>query len=54
VRTVFIDTSVLFPFSVMDAFLAVAEDAAHRVVWTDELLDAWETVIVGAALEPGQ
>ena len=45
-RKVFIDTSVLFPFSVMDLFLALAEDRAHRVLWTDELLDEWERVIV--------
>jgi predicted nucleic acid-binding protein len=45
-RKVFVDTSVLFPFSVMDLFLALAEDRAHLVLWTEELLDEWERVIV--------
>ena len=45
-RRVFVDTSVLFPFSVMDLFLALAEDSIHHVLWTDELLDEWERVIV--------
>jgi predicted nucleic acid-binding protein len=46
VRRVFIDTSVLFPFSVMDLLLALTEDGVHQVLWTDELLDEWERVIV--------
>jgi predicted nucleic acid-binding protein len=46
VRRVFVDTSVLFPFSVMDLFLALSEDAVHRVLWTDDLLDEWGRVIV--------
>lgn len=45
-RRVFIDTSVLFPFSVMDLLLALTEDGVHQVLWTDELLDEWERVIV--------
>lgn len=45
-RRVYVDTSVLFPFSVMDLFLALAEDSIHHVLWTDELLDEWERVIV--------
>ena len=45
-RKVFVDTSVLFPFSVMDLLLALTEDGVHNVVWTDELLDEWERVIV--------
>lgn len=45
-RKVFVDTSVLFPFSVMDVFLALAENAIHEVLWTDELLAEWERVIV--------
>lgn len=45
-RRVFVDTSVLFPFSVMDLLLALTEDAVHQVVWTDDLLDEWERVIV--------
>lgn len=43
---VFVDTSVLFPFSVMDLFLALTENGIHEVLWTDELLDEWERVIV--------
>ncbi len=46
VRRVFVDTSVLFPFSVMDLFLALSEDGVHQVLWTDELLEEWERVIV--------
>ena len=30
----------------MDMFLGLSEDAIHHVVWTDELLDEWERVIV--------
>ncbi|MGH8909925.1 MAG: hypothetical protein ACRD0K_26380 [Egibacteraceae bacterium] len=45
-RRVFVDTSVLFPFSVMDLFLALTEDAVHQMPWTDELLAEWERVIV--------
>jgi predicted nucleic acid-binding protein len=46
VAKVFIDTNVLFPFSVMDLMLALSEDAIHDVMWTDDLLDEWERVIV--------
>lgn len=45
-QRVLVDTSVLFPFSVMDLFLALTEDAVHHVLWTDDLLDEWERVIV--------
>lgn len=43
---VFVDTNVLFPFSVMDLMLALSEDGVHDLVWTDRLLDEWERVIV--------
>lgn len=43
---VFIDTNVLFPFSVMDLMLALTEDGIHDVMWSDDLLDEWERVIV--------
>lgn len=46
VRRVLVDTSVLFPFSVMDLMLALSEDAVHQVLWTDDLLDEWERVVV--------
>jgi predicted nucleic acid-binding protein len=36
----------LFPFSVMDLFLALTENGLLQVLWTDELLDEWERVIV--------
>ncbi len=39
VARVFVDTNVLFPFSVMDLMLALTEDGIHDVVWTDALLD---------------
>lgn len=43
---VFVDTNVLFPFSVMNLMLALTEDGIHDVMWTDALLDEWELVIV--------
>lgn len=46
VARVFVDTNVLFPFSVMDLMLALTEDGIHDVMWTDTLLDEWERVIV--------
>ncbi|MFT4258597.1 putative toxin-antitoxin system toxin component, PIN family [Microbacterium sp.] len=45
-QRVFIDTSELFPFTIMDALLNLAEDRLFIWVWTDELLDEWEEVIV--------
>jgi predicted nucleic acid-binding protein len=45
---VFVDTNVLFPFSVMDLILALTEDGVHDIVWTDALLAEWEHVIVAA------
>jgi predicted nucleic acid-binding protein len=46
VGRVFVDTNVLFPYSVMDLMLALTEDGIHEVVWSDFLLDEWERVIV--------
>ena len=43
---VFIDTSELFPFTIMDLLLTLAEQFVFTWVWTDELLDEWERVIV--------
>ncbi|WP_322752780.1 PIN domain-containing protein [Frankia sp. Cas3] len=43
---VFVDTNVLFPFSVMDLMLALTEDGIHNILWTDALLEEWERVIV--------
>ncbi|GAA0841091.1 PIN domain-containing protein [Streptosporangium amethystogenes subsp. fukuiense] len=43
---VFVDTNVLFPFSLMDLMLALTEDAVHTMVWSDHLLEEWERVIV--------
>jgi predicted nucleic acid-binding protein len=43
---VFVDTNVLFPFSLMDLMLALTEDAVHTVIWSDHLLEEWERVIV--------
>lgn len=45
-QRVFIDTSELFPFTIMDVLLTLAEDFLFTWVWTDELLDEWEDVIV--------
>lgn len=43
---IFVDTNVLFPFSLMDLVLALTEDAVHEFVWTERLLGEWERVIV--------
>lgn len=43
---IFVDTNVLFPFSLMDLMLALTEDSIHEVMWTDRLLNEWERVIV--------
>jgi len=43
---VFVDTNVLFPFSVMDLMLALTEDSVHEIVWSERLLSEWERVIV--------
>ena len=40
------DTNVLFPFSLMDLLLALAEDYVIDLVLTDRLLDEWQRVIV--------
>jgi predicted nucleic acid-binding protein len=45
---VFVDTNVLFPFSVMDLMLTLTEDSVHEVLWTQALLAEWERVIVRA------
>ena len=43
---VFADTNVLFPFSIMDLLLGMAEDGVHEFIWSNDLLDEWERVIV--------
>lgn len=43
---VFADTNVLFPFSIMDLVLGMAEDGIHEFIWSNDLLDEWERVIV--------
>lgn len=43
---VFVDTNVLFPFSLMDLALALTEDGVHEVLWTEVLLTEWERVVV--------
>ena len=43
---VFVDSNELFPFTVMDLVLTLAEDQLIEFVWTEELLDEWERVIV--------
>lgn len=45
-QRVFIDTSELFPFTIMDVLLTLSEDLLFTWVWTDELLKEWEEVIV--------
>lgn len=46
VERVFIDTSELFPYTIMDILLTLSEDRLFDWMWTDELLDEWERVIV--------
>lgn len=43
---VFVDANELFPFAVMDVVLALAEDLVINFIWSEELLDEWERVIV--------
>lgn len=43
---VFADTNVLFPYSLMDLMLTLAEDSIHEFLWSDDLLAEWEWVIV--------
>lgn len=45
-QRVFIDTSELFPFRIMDVLLTLSEDFLFTWVWTDELLDEWQHIIV--------
>lgn len=45
-QRVFIDTSELFPFTIMDVLLTLSEDFLFTWVWTDELLAEWKDVIV--------
>lgn len=45
-QRVFIDTSELFPFTIMDVLLTLAEDFLFTWVWTDEVIDEWAAVIV--------
>ena len=53
-RRVFIDTSELYPFTVMDVLLTLSEDLLFTWVWTDEVLEEWERVIVDDCLRtPG-
>ena len=46
VERVFIDTSELFPYTIMDVLLTLSEDRLFDWMWTDELLDEWQRVIV--------
>lgn len=43
---VFIDTSKLFPFTIMDVLLSLSEDLLFTWVWTEDVLEEWQTVIV--------
>jgi len=45
---VFVDTNVLFPFSVMDVMLALTEDSIHEIVRSERLLAEWARVITTA------
>ena len=43
---VFVNANELFPFSVMDLVLSLAEDLLIDFVWSEELIAEWERVIV--------
>lgn len=43
---VYPDTNVLFPMTLMDLLLSMAENYHHDIIWSDFLLDEWERVIV--------
>jgi hypothetical protein len=43
---VFIDTSELFPYTIMDVLLTFAERLMFAWRWSEDLLDEWERVIV--------
>ncbi len=49
-QRVFVDTNELFPFTIVDTLLTLAEERIFSWVWTDELIDElideWERVIV--------
>lgn len=45
-QRVFIDTSELYPFTIMDVLLTMSEDFLFDWAWTDEVLDEWQEVIV--------
>lgn len=45
-QRVFIDTSELFPFTIMDVLPSLSEDLLFTWVWTDEVLGEWEEVII--------
>lgn len=47
---VLIDTSELYPFTVMDVLLTMSEELLFTWVWTDELLEEWERVIVAGGV----
>ncbi len=42
----YLDTNVLFPMTLMDLMLSMAEDFHHDILWSDFLLAEWERVIV--------
>lgn len=42
----YLDTNVLFPMTLMDLMLSMAEDFHHELLWSDFLLEEWERVIV--------
>jgi hypothetical protein len=46
VERLYLDTNVLFPMTLMDLMLSMAEDFHHDLLWSDFLLAEWERVIV--------
>ena len=51
-QRVFIDSSELFPFTIMDVLLTLSEDFLFTWVWTDELLEPRGTMRLLAMLHP--
>lgn len=44
---VYLDTNVLFPMTLMDLMLSMAEDFHHDVVWSDFLFDEFRASRMG-------
>jgi len=46
VERLYLDTNVLFPMTLMDLMLSMAEDFHHDLLWSAFLLAEWERVVI--------